>query len=136
DSTLALTVASNRQPASVLGAGTALAVNLNAGDGLQTAVENNPQLPVGNDFTVEAWAFPATAIGEGTGFSILVEFGQASLGHLCDFGFNNNNLFLGTYQNDITDSRKVSTNTWSHVAVVVHGRSVTFYLNGEVSSTG
>jgi hypothetical protein len=83
------------------------------------------------NFTVEAWIYP-TAVGNGTVFDCRNT--DTSSGGFYFGLFTSNTLMLYT-NNTITSGGTVSTNTWSHIALVRNGSTWTMYLNGTSVAT-
>ena len=108
-----------------------------------------PEFVIGTgDFTIEAWVYPLNA---GTGYSNSGNVYQAivaqeklgtSTQQAMGIGIENGNLFgglttTGTGANATTvfSTTALPLNTWSHVALVGYGNTITLYLNGSSIGT-
>lgn len=92
---------------------------------------------LGEDFTIEAWIRPANV----TGNKIIVSLWPATstaawrflaLGNALNFGWTN---AAGT-TDGVSGTASLSSNTWSHVAVVRSGSAMSVYCDGARTGTG
>ena len=92
-----------------------------------------------SNFTIEAWVYPTTSSGD----RVIVAKNQGSYltGYEWWFGINNNNTVAFTFTDSNTTFYSagtvttVSANTWTHIAAVRSGNTVTVYINGVSSAT-
>lgn len=107
------------------------------GDYLTTPTNTNLDLGY-NGFTIEAWIYPTALTGthvilarQESGSAMVLQFRLNSIGKL--------QLVLrgpgGTDLVTVTSTGSVSTNTWTHVAAVRLGKTVTLYINGTADGT-
>ncbi len=114
--------------------GNALAMN---GSG-KIQFANQAQTAVGANFTVEAWVnVPSSAsniqtivsnssgIGQGPGFRFGINSWNTSDGKIV---FEGGSVFVGS-------TGAITKNVWQHVAVVVNGSTIAFYINGNLAGT-
>ena len=117
------------------------ALSLNGTTSFAT-LPNNFQL--GGDFTLELWANPSASTVSGGG--ILLEFSTVA-GAYIRLGFSDSSnaagagrLYLETSQtvvNNVTSSRVLLANEWSHLAVTVDAANVVkLYVNGSLAGSG
>lgn len=104
------------------------ALNLNGGN---FAFLNAPHAPTGSVATAEAWIYPTEYPASVSG---IVSWGARGSKDSLSLNLQPNGLpALSTWNNDIATaagSVPVGLNVWSHIAVVLNGANVTFYLNG------
>ena len=99
---------------------------------------NQSQTAVGTNFTVEAWVnVPSAAsniqtivsnssgIGQSGGFRFGINTWNTNDGKLV---FEGGSVFVGS-------SGAITKNVWQHVAVVVNGSTIAFYINGNLAGT-
>jgi hypothetical protein len=85
------------------------------------------------NFTVEAWVNPSTILTGANGIFDARVGGQTPAAWLVSIDGNGKiNFYTGT---SYVGATTVSTNVWSHIAVVRSGGTLTFYLNGSVDYT-
>ncbi|MFN8288054.1 MAG: LamG-like jellyroll fold domain-containing protein [Chitinophagales bacterium] len=96
-------------------------------------------LPTGSVMTVEAWINPAATQNDASYNGIVAWGPRGCSGTSMLFSIQNNlRLSMATWCNDVVPGTgpSVRANTWSHVAVVCNGTSVSFYINGQLAQTG
>ena len=121
--------------------------SLSTGNAGYIMTPSAPEFAIGtSDFTVEAWVYPlntstGTKFGTVTYQSILSQqqLGTSTQAAL-NIGIGNGNLTgeivsSQSGQGVITSTTALPLNTWSHVALVGYGGSVTLYLNGQSVGT-
>ena len=99
---------------------------------------NQAQTAVGSNFTVEAWVnIPSSVsniqtiisnssgIGQSGGFRFGINTWNTNDGKLV---FEGGSVFVGS-------SVAIAKNVWQHVAVVVNGSTIAFYINGNLAGT-
>jgi len=104
--------------------------NFNGANNLSVAQTTALDLGSGN-FTVEAWIYPLNYSGN----QRIIAKQRSSDGYGWIFRINSSNgyLFLEVDTGGVvTSSSAPSLNTWSHVAAVRSGNSVSLYLNGNL----
>jgi len=83
------------------------------------------------DFTVEAWVYPTNV----TGYHAFWTFGSASANRYT-FQINGTTLLTNLYGSSSTNYiSTVPISTWTHVAMVRSGSTVSVYINGTASAT-
>ena len=105
------------------GSGDYLSANANAAFGMGT-----------DNFTVEAWIYPAVITGDDRG---ICDFRSTLFGSVDGgtFFIGNASTKLGFFDGNTlygTTGTVVSTSAWSHVAVVRNGNTLTGFLNGQI----
>lgn len=92
-----------------------------------------------SDFTVEAWIYPTTTSGDRV--IVAKNEGSYTTGYEWWLGVMNNNTLQFTYVNasatfySAQSTTTIAANTWTHVAAVRSGSTVTIYINGVSSGT-
>lgn len=126
------TATSNTITITVTGASPATALNF---DGVDDYVTAPAGVYFNGNLTVEAWVYPKSYAS----WSRVIDFGN---------GPNANNVLLtitdgasGAPQFHVNNqffrsNKKLTLNTWNHLAVTVNGTAVTFYINGVAAGTG
>jgi hypothetical protein len=93
----------------------------------------NPSFNFGaGNFTIEAWIYPTAVTGiicakrtsDSSYAPFLIQFGTAGA---IDAYFSTNG---STWATSLATSSGVTANTWSHIAIVRNGATVTIYING------
>lgn len=84
-----------------------------------------------SDFTVEAWFYPTNVTGVHTLFCLGTETTNRYVWALSGTSVTSN-LYSGT---TTTYTSTVPINTWTHIAVVRSGSTVSLYINGTASAT-
>ncbi len=134
--TLSLAVQASTNAPTVAGGRTGLSVNENA-DRWQFGFDLTPgNLALGSQLTVEAWVRP-TAFPDPT-YNAIVAWGNFTKGQYALLGLQNTGRpSFATYTNDAdpTTGPAAPLNAWTHVAAVINGRNVTFYLNGSFAAS-
>jgi len=96
-------------------------------------------LPTGSIATVEAWINRNASQADGS-YNGIVSWGpRACSGTSMLFSIQNTGrLSMATWCNDFVPGTGpiVPASTWTHVALVLNGTSVTFYINGQIAQTG
>jgi probable HAF family extracellular repeat protein len=133
-----LTALPRFQPPSVLGSGTALALN-DAGGPRQYAIDTNAfDVGTGSTMTIESWVY-ATALPD-SNLNVVATVGTPGETHGLILAVQKDgspsvaNWFNDLYPTNAT--LKISTNRWHHLAVAVNGQAVTLYVDGQVSVNG
>ena len=93
------------------------------------------------NFTLEAYIYPTTSITNTR--QICGMWGNTpSTQHSYQIGVSNSNNFFmewtsstGTYDFAVTPNGSIATNTWTHVAAVRNGTTLTLYVNGVAQAT-
>ena len=141
-SSFVLTSTSLAQSPATIGSGSALALNLAGPGPLQVPqyVEElyANDLAIGGAVTIEAWVFPTQL--PNPKLNALVSVGQAVPTGGLVLGLQpDGSPGLSGWSNDLYPDNalyKVKTNEWHHVAAVVSGQAVTFYVDGQISASG
>ena len=107
----------------------------NGGQGL-TAAKAQFDFPAGSDFTIEAWLNPDRVdnerviaalgdifVGAGTNYAFRIKDGKLYM----------TNASLGGF---LTPTALVSAGVWQHLAAVIRGTNVSFYVNGVLKANG
>lgn len=93
-------------------------------------------LPTGSVATVTAWVYPK-AYGDSS-YNGIVSWGPRTCsGTSLSLGLQNSGRpSLATWCNDAfsTTGQVATPNAWNHIAVVLNGTAVTFYLNGQATN--
>lgn len=143
-SSFALTNTPLPLPPVTLGAGTALAVNLfplfSTGSNElplpnQYAVEEGASDIVGTSLSVEAWVLATQFLYPS--FSTLISLGAPGTG--INLGFTGDGtpaLFGFNGFVPANPAYRIRPNQWHHVAAVISGQAVTFFVDGQVSASG
>jgi hypothetical protein len=107
------------------------------GDYLETATTATAFAFGTGDFTVEAWVYPLAYGGTSAGASIFGTAAGAATGYSLNLGESQDRLRIisnasGTWADNLTVSAGggAPLNTWSHIAWVRSGNSMTIYKNG------
>jgi len=112
-----------------------------SGDYLQ--IPNNAALgvPTG-DFTFETWVYPTALTGQNYTPIAIYAINNVSvasdLGYACIIKSNNTvefAVYVGSTAYRATSTSTISANTWTHVAGVRSGNTLTLYLNGTSAAT-
>jgi probable HAF family extracellular repeat protein len=135
--TVQLTTTSSTTPPTVLGAGSSLSFNEYSGF-RQYAVDPNPtEFTLGSTATFEAWVRPTQLPDDRLNF--VVHAGIPSPRQAMVLALQKDGSpSLSNWENDAVPTnatRKVTLNQWHHLAAVVSGQAVTFYVDGQVSAT-
>lgn len=90
------------------------------------------------DFTVEAWIYPTTS---GTIRGIINNWSSGgafilALNASDQISFKYTNAASGTSTIEKLSTDTITSNQWTHIAVVRNGNSVSFYINGQLDSSG
>jgi hypothetical protein len=99
------------------------------------SVANNAALQFGGDFTVEMWLYPTALSGakgvlgqrasEANSSPVLIELSSAAV-----------TFYVSTSGSSVTlTSPNITVNTWTHVALVRSGTTVSYYINGFAGGT-
>ncbi|MBL9138679.1 MAG: hypothetical protein JNK85_22610 [Verrucomicrobiales bacterium] len=136
---IAVTTTAGSQAPTVLGAGTAISLNT-ASAFRQYAADfgNAAGTGLGRTATIETWVYP-TALPDST-LNFVVHVGQPSQTQAAVLGLMSDGTpSFANWVNDFyptNATRKVGLNAWHHLAVVLSGQSVTFYVDGQPSASG
>lgn len=96
-------------------------------------------LPTGSNATIEAWVKPSATQSADSYIGICAYGVRGCTGTAFGFGIQQNRrLSLATWCNDFVPSTgpALVANVWSHVACVINGTSVQFYINGQLAQAG
>lgn len=95
-------------------------------DGTDDWLETTYGLVIAGDFTIEAWVYLPNV----SGIKSLITIGTENSGR-ADFMVVNAALRYDIYAAGSADSTgSISTNTWTHIAYVRSGSTITFYIDG------
>lgn len=87
---------------------------------IATGVTINPAITTGTSFTYAAWVYERSRIGYGNLFAQANSAGVWMSSGKLNYYYGVDHLSAGT----------VPLNTWTHIAVVVDGGNVSYYING------
>jgi hypothetical protein len=99
-----------------------------------TTLPDNTVASLTSDFTIESWIYPTSSLSFLQSESVF-SFGNSTSDFMTLALFSGNNspvfsLDVGGTEDDIITNKKVTINTWHHLAVVSLGGTVTLYLDG------
>ena len=127
--------ANENWPTFTVGRGSALFDG--SGDYVNIPYRLDHTLSNGN-FTIEAWIYPTTS-GSNRGIINNWQIGGQFVYELRDTNtlrFSYTNVAGSTTTQVYTGTTTIPTNTWTHVAVVRNGASLTHYINGVIDAGG